>query len=97
MVPGIVLGSICALGFVLMLIWVLVRFCRRRQLAAPHEAQQFLTAGGGELSSAPGAAAALGYPPRGERVAPGTLCVPSRAPQRAPPCACAASLLASLC
>lgn len=66
MVPGIVLGSICAVGFILMLAWICVRFCRWRQLAAPPEAQQFLSSGGEPSVPIMGTASALEFPQRGE-------------------------------
>lgn len=76
MVPGIVLGSICAVGFILMLVWICVRFCRRRQIAAaeaPPDAQQFLASGGGDPSAGASTGAALEFPHRSECWALGQL------------------------
>ncbi|GAB4813407.1 hypothetical protein N2152v2_000453 [Parachlorella kessleri] len=63
MIPGLVLGGICLVGFVLMLLWICVRCCRRRRLNSKPGAQkpgkeegtQFLTspADGGSVASAP--------------------------------------------
>lgn len=69
MIPGLVLGGICAIGFVLLLSWICVRWCRRRKIEAARktpEGQQFLTAaeapsdGGGGTD---GGGAALASPP----------------------------------
>ncbi|GAB4813412.1 hypothetical protein N2152v2_000458 [Parachlorella kessleri] len=63
MVPGIVLGAISLVGFLLMLIWICVRFCRRRRLARAREqeplmggggpGEQFLTSAGGYSPTTP--------------------------------------------